>query len=97
MSTFVVFECRTKPDRVDDATNFLRKVLPDTRAYEGFIGLVVHQSQDDPTSLMMYEQWSTRTAYEAYLAWRNETGVLDEFVDMLAGPPSIRFFDLVDA
>ena len=33
---------------------------------------------------MMYEQWSTRPSYEAYLAWRTETGALDEFVEMLA-------------
>jgi quinol monooxygenase YgiN len=97
MSTFVVLECQAKPDKVDEVKNFLRKVLPDTRAYEGFESLVVHQSQEDPTSLMMYEQWSTRPNYEAYLAWRTETGALDEFVAMLAGPPSFRFFDLVDA
>ena len=35
--------------------------------------------------------------YEKYLAWREETGILQQLSAALEGPPSIRFFDLVDA
>ena len=97
MSTFVVLEFQTKPDKVEAVKEFLRKVLPDTRNYAGYESLVLHQNQDDPTSMMMYEQWSTRPQYDAYLAWRIDTGTLAEFAEMLTGPPSFRFFDLVDA
>ena len=97
MSTFVVLEFQAKPDKVDAVKDFLRQVLPDTRNYAGYESLVVHQNQDEPTSMMMYEQWSTRPQYDAYLAWRIDTGALAEFAEMLAGPPSFRFFDLVDA
>ena len=96
MSTFVTLEFQAKPDKVEAVKEFLGKVLPDTRAYEGFERIDLHQDQDDPTSFMFYEQWSSRPEYEAYLAWRTETGALDEFVAMLAGPPSFRFFDVVD-
>lgn len=97
MSTFVLLEFETKPDKVEAVKDFLKSVLPDTRAYEGFESLVVHQNQEEPATFVMYEQWSTRPNYEAYLAWRTETGALNELVEMLARPPSIRFFDLVDA
>ena len=97
MSTFVTLEFQARPETVEMVKEFLRKVLPDTRAYAGFESIVLHQNQDDPTSMMMYESWATRPHYDTYLAWRVSTGALDEFGEMLGGPPTFRFFDLVDA
>jgi hypothetical protein len=37
----------------------------------------------------------SRQHYEAYLAWRGETGALKEFVDMLTDEPTIRVFNHV--
>ena len=95
MSVKVVLEFQTTADQVDAVKDLFRAVLADTRAYEGFESLTVHQDVDDPTSFLVWEQWETRPHYEAYLAWRTETGVLDKLVAMLTGEPSIRFFDHV--
>ena len=97
MSVTVVLEFQAQPDKADAVVKFLRAVLPDTRAYNGFESLSLHQNQDDPSSFLIWEQWVTRRHYDAYLAWRTETGALNEFVDLLAGPPSFRFFDFVGA
>jgi hypothetical protein len=32
--------------------------------------------------------------YEDYLAWRQQRGDMDKLAGALAGPPSIRYFDL---
>ena len=90
MSVKVILEFQTTPDQVDPVKKFFRDVLPDTRGYDGFESLNVHQDDDDPTRFIIWEQWATRPQYEAYLAWRTESGVMNEFVDMLAGEPSIR-------
>jgi len=95
MSMKVVLEFQTTADQVDAVKDLLRTVLPDTRGYDGFESLTVHQSDDDPTSFLIWEQWATRGDYEAYLAWRTETGVLDKLLAMLTGPPSFRFFNHV--
>ena len=97
MSVKVVLEFQTAPESVEDVKEFLRAALPDTRAYDGFESLTVHQNDDDPTSFLIWEQWVTRQHYETYLAWRQETGVLDKLVAMLRGAPSIRFFNPVGA
>jgi len=55
----------------------------------------MHQSDDDPTRFLFWEQWVSRQHYEAYLACRTETGALNEFVSMLADPPTIRVFNHV--
>jgi quinol monooxygenase YgiN len=96
MSDYVVVELRAKPDNVQDVKDLLAKALPDTRSYDGFEDITIHQDKDEPTSFMFYERWASRAKYEAYLAWRTETGVLDELVAMLDGAPSFRYFDAVD-
>ena len=55
----------------------------------------MHQNDDDPTLFLVWEKWATRPHYEDYLAWRTETGVLDKLLAVLAGEPSIRFFNHV--
>ena len=97
MSVTIALEIQVQPGKADAVKEFLQKNLPDTRAYAGFESLTVHQNQDDPNSFVIWEQWATRPNYEAYLAWRDETGVLQGFVDMLAGPPSFKFYDFVGA
>ena len=95
MSVKVVLEFRTTPDQVDAVKALFRAVLPDTRGYEGCESLTLHQSEEEPTSFLVWEQWVTRPHYEKYLAWRTETGVLDQLIAMCDGQPSIRFFSNV--
>jgi quinol monooxygenase YgiN len=95
MSVKVLLEFQAKADQVDDIKKFLRSELPDTRAYDGFESLTMHQSDDDPTRFLFWEQWASRPHYEAYLAWRTETGVMNQFLDMLMDPPTIRVFNHV--
>ena len=45
-------------------------------------------------NLVLVERWATRKHYEDYLAWRQQRGDLDKLAAALAGPPSIRYFDL---
>jgi quinol monooxygenase YgiN len=58
---------------------------------------VAHQNQDDTDNIVLVDKWETKDAFESYLAWRQETGVLDQLVSVCVGPPSIRFYDIADA
>ena len=97
MSTVVLLEIQVKPEAVDEMKALLKKILPDTRAYEGCQGLDLYGNLDDTGNLVFYERWDSRQHYEKYLAWRTETGVADQLVAMLAAPPSIGYFERVDA
>jgi quinol monooxygenase YgiN len=97
VSVTVTLQFQVKPDRVDDVIDFIRKALPETRSYAGFESIVLHQHADDPTKFLFYEQWAARSNYDAYLAWRTETGVLGQLSEMLAGEPSFDFYETVDA
>jgi quinol monooxygenase YgiN len=59
--------------------------------------VTIHQNQDDADKLMFQGQWLSRAHYERYLAWRTETGVLEELGAMVAGEPIWTFYDYVGA
>lgn len=97
MATLVILDLKLKPEAVAPLKETLKVILPDTRAYAGCKGVTFHSNKDDPTNVIAVEHWETKEAYQKYLAWRTETGVMAQLGAMLAAPPSIRYFDVVDA
>jgi quinol monooxygenase YgiN len=97
MSTIVLLEIQVKPEAVDEMKAFLKRILPDTRAYDGCQGIDIYGNLDKPGNLVFYERWASRQHYEKYLAWRTETWAVAQLGAMLAAPPSIRYFERVDA
>lgn len=96
MATTVILEAKTKSGTGNDVLAKLKDILPDTRSYDGCISLDVYQEQDDSDTLVMVEQWESKSHYEKYLNWRIETGVFAKLAEALEGAPNIRYFDLAD-
>ncbi len=97
MSCTVLLELKVKPGTGDEVLATLKGILPDTRSYDGNIGINVIRNLDDQDVLVLVEEWESKAHYEKYLAWRTETGVMDTLMEMVAEPPSIRYFDPTDA
>ena len=97
MAVTVLLEIQAKPEHVDEIKSTFKEILPDTRAYEGCLGVDVISNQDESTNIVLVEKWETRQHYEKYLGWRQETGFVDRLVALLSAPPSIRYYDKVDA
>ena len=97
MSVIVLFDAQVKPEAVDELKSSLKAILPETRAYDGCQGIDIYGNIEDGSNLVFYERWDSREHHERYLAWRTETGVMDQLGAMLTAPPSIRYFERVDA
>ena len=97
MSVLVLLEAQVKSEDVSDMKSYLAEILPDTRAYDGCQRIDVYFNTEDTGNMVLVEHWDSRAHYEKYLAWRTETGVLDKMGAMFAGPPSIRYFERIDA
>ncbi|MEM7356434.1 MAG: antibiotic biosynthesis monooxygenase [Acidobacteriota bacterium] len=96
MAVLVHFEAVVKPECLDDLIERLKAGLPDTRAHEGCRDLRTYLNEDGKT-LVAIEQWDSKEQYQKYLAWRTETGVMDALGALFDGPPTIRFFEAIDA
>jgi quinol monooxygenase YgiN len=97
MACTVLLEVKLKPEAIETAKGAFKEILPDTRAYDGCQGVYVVENQDEAGNLVVVETWDSREKYEKYFAWRVETGVIDQLGAMCEGPPSLRYFDPVDA
>ena len=84
MSHFVIAEFHAAPGKLDELTATLKAVLPETRAYDGCLGLESWLDKERST-IVLTEQWASFHHYDRYLAWRGETGVLAAAAAMLDG------------
>ena len=97
MAVLVLLEGKAKPESLDRLKAALPGLFAETRRYEGCRGITAHTGTDDALGVVFVEHWDTRAHHERYLAWRTETGVIAELVGMLEAPPSIRYFDPIEA
>lgn len=95
MSVLVLVEVQIKPEEVSNWKSYMAEILPDTRVYDGCQEINVYCNTEDMSSMVVVEHWDSRAHHENYVAWRSETG--DKFGSMIAGPPSIRYFERIDA
>lgn len=94
MTLGVIMEVQTKDGNATAFEHLLASILPDTRRYPGCVSIQILRDLDNLSQYAFIEQWANRQAYDAYLAWRKETGVLDQLGLMFAVPPKLRFFDV---
>jgi quinol monooxygenase YgiN len=97
MSVTVLLEAPVKTGEISNMQSYLAEILPETRTYHGCRGIDAYFSTDNKGTLVLVEHWDSRPQHEKYLGWRTETGVMGRIGGMLAGPPSIRYFERADA
>ncbi len=96
MSVMVLLEAPVKSEDVSNMKSFMAEILPDTRAYDGCRGIDVYFDTAAEGKMVLVEHWDSRAHHEKYVGWRTETGAMDKLGAMLAGPPSIRYFERTD-
>ncbi len=97
MSVMVLLEAPVKAEEISNMKSYLAELFPESRDYDGCQGMDVYFNTDDEGNMILVEHWESRAHHEKYLGWRTETGVMDKLGGMLAGPPSIRYFERADA
>jgi len=94
MSVIVTLEAEIKEGQKKNLLTMLREFLPETRLYKGFIYISINL-QRESNRVLFFEEWDSVEDYEAYLAWRGETGVMDRLGSVFESAPVILYFDRV--
>lgn len=93
MTCHVILELTVKEGCYDSLRKWFVDSMPSTRDFDGYVSAEFVRNQDDLTKLLIMERWETRQHHERYLAWRVESGTLEELGAMIDGEPQIRYFD----
>lgn len=72
--------------------SFLAEILPDTRKARGcrFSKTFVGQ---DGADVLLFQEWDSAADQQAYMAWRDSTGVLKSFLGHLAKPAEVHVWE----
>ena len=76
MSVLVIGEVHVPPNRLGEFKTYLREILPDSRAYDGFERIELYEDTEEDGSIIFVEYFESRAHQEKYAAWRTETGVM---------------------
>ena len=92
MSVLVIGEVHVAPDRLDEFKTYLREILPDSRAFDGFERVELYEDTDEEGSIIFAEYWASRAHQEKYVAWRTEMGAMEKLGAMFVGDVRVRYF-----
>jgi quinol monooxygenase YgiN len=70
MPTTAILELQLKADSLETAHEVIHATLTGTRAFPGCLDVTVLIDSDDPTHVVIYENWESIEHDRAYRAWR---------------------------
>lgn len=89
MATTAILKLRINPDSVDEGLEVVHRILGETRAFDGCLGVTVIQDASDPAHLVAIEEWESPEKDAAYREWRAGDGAMPDLAALLAGAPSL--------
>ncbi len=75
----------------------LLKVIPVTRTAAGCRYSHTYQDPVAASEFVLVQGWDSTEQQQAYIQWRESTGDLAQFLGLLAKPPLVETFTLIDA
>ena len=90
----VLARVKARAGHEEEVRRLLLALVAPSRAETGCLNYDLHQSADDPTEFMFYENWTSRAALDAHM----DRPHLDEFdtraEGLLAAPVEITFWQM---
>lgn len=87
----LLFKCQ--PGKGEDLLGALSAALVETRAYDGCVSVDTYVDADNPDTVVLIEEWESRSQNEHYMAWRIESGMVEMLMPILATPLEIRYLE----
>lgn len=72
--------------------SFLAEILPDTRKAKGCRFSKTFALADGSGDFLLLQEWDSTADQQAYMAWRDQTGVLKTFLGHLAKPADVQIW-----
>lgn len=91
-NTPIVVTMRLTPSDPKAFQSFLAEILPDTRKARGCRYSKTYVLADGAGEVLLLQEWESPEDQQAYMAWRESTGVLQKFLGHLAKPADVQIW-----
>lgn len=92
MTTTAVLELEFRPGTLTTAHAVLSRVLTETRAFDGCLGVEVFEDARNDHRWVLFERWESIQHDSAYRAYRAGPGAITELGDILASAPALTLY-----
>lgn len=82
--------------READLRNAVLSIVPDVLREDGCQSYAAHEPEDQRGTIVMYERWRDRAAFEAHGSGPSFTSLSARFDDLLAAPLDLHFLTALD-
>ncbi len=96
MTITATLQMRFKPDLLDEAKTVLARVLAETRAFDGNVGVDVLVDLEDAGHWVANEIWESVEHDDAYRAFRAGEGKITDLGPLLAAAPVLTRWAPID-
>lgn len=92
MTLTVLLDLQLKPESAAAAPAMLRKILAQTRVFDGCLGVDVLVDTENAAHVILLERWASAEADATYRQWRAGAGST-ELGSLLASAPQLSQFE----
>jgi len=89
----LIARVQVKPGQGQLVADALRELTGPSRAEAGCIRYEPCQAKEDPTVLLVLEEWASQEALDAHMATPHFKAFVGKIGDALAGPPKLEFVE----
>lgn len=83
----VTLSLKLKEEAADGFCAGMSGSIKETQKRPGFRAIRIIRHKEDPTRVLLIEDWDAEQDYHDYIAWRTERGDMKGFPDIQAAPP----------
>ncbi|HSH85955.1 MAG TPA: putative quinol monooxygenase [Methylophilus sp.] len=84
-----------KPGYQDEVATTLKSLIELSRSEAGCINYDLHQSSDDPTVFVMYENWHDRSDLDHHFNMPYMQEIMKSLPEMLRAPVEMHYLDML--
>lgn len=92
----VIASAKAKPGKEAALELALREVAGPTRKQPGCVQFGLHRVKDDPATLIGFERWASEADHQRHLEGAHVQQLMSRMADILAEPPRIASYEVVD-
>lgn len=92
----IIASATAKPGKEADLERALRDVAAPTRAQPGCVQFILYRSTANRSTIIGFERWASARHHEQHLAGPHVQTLMARMADVLAEPPNITAYEIVD-